>query len=167
MSLKLISTEGMQRRPCPLATDADTADMVEGLFIQQGATGFDVADGSVANVYQIWTGKRTWWSDDNLEVSSPSQRTDVEAIVRTVDDETTATGKAMVSGQVTGLFGEYIAETDQFVGTPAVNAALTVNSDGKLEAIEAEDEDSLTFAYVDAALADSSHDGMLRFRRVL
>jgi len=66
---------------------------------------FDGAIAAGAASYAVWT------EHDNSEWSY-----DVDA-----------------TGQITLMYGNYRALTDQFVGTPAVGAALYADTDGKLD----------------------------------
>ena len=163
MSLKLYSTEFMQRRPCPLKDGALDGTIVEGLFvIDTDGTGYDLVSGvaDTFNVYQIWTGRKT---------ASNNQRTDVAAIMQSVADVTEESGYAIFAGQVTGLFGQYIVQigAECYDATahgsqPAItlrNQALTVE-DGQIVGADTADP---VIAYVDA-LPDS--DGFLTIRRV-
>ena len=177
MSLKLFSTEFMTRRECRLKEFIDKKDSVPGHEIREGQfvvnegdnlfrlanladdSLIDSPEDKVYNVYQVWTGKRT---TDNVwtgkRVQPDNQRTDVEAILSSYED-----GEVKDSaGQVTGLFGQYIAEVNStaFIGDSFdQNAPLTVE-DGKLK--EAEETDPV-IAYVDQW---PTENGGLRFRRV-
>ena len=164
MSFKLISTEGMQRRPCPIDSTLSTTNITEGMFIAQidAGTTFALPTAGEANVYQVWTGKRT--SGATIE-----QRTDVDAIIRSTADAGENSGYAVESGQVTGLFGQYIAETDQYNTdrTYAIGDALVVTTTGILDNDAALVAAGTVIGYVDELVANSDNDDHLRFRRVI
>lgn len=178
MSLNLYSTEFMTRRECRLKKYIDLKESVlggairEGQFIVNegddlfrlanlaGATLIDSPETKVFNVYQVWTGKRASSNVWTGKRSNPdNQRTDVEAILSSYEVGEDTVDSA---GQVTGLFGQYIAEVDSncFTGEEFdQNAPLTVE-DGKLKVAEGGDP---VIAYVDQF---PTADGLLRFRRV-
>ena len=147
MSLKLYSTEFMTRRECKV--DA-AVDAIEGQFVaNKGDNVFGLASATY-NVYQVWTGRKT----DGAGI-----RTDIQAIL--TDENPTVDA----IGQVTGLFGQYIAEVNddcftEPVGGWTINMPLTVTAGLLVEATG----DAPIVAYVDELPVNN--DSLLRFRRV-
>ena len=164
MSLKLYSTEFMTRRECRLKNGVVA---IEGQFVQtEGDNIYILADGTTSNVYQVWTGKHDQSNriEDGGDESGLAQRTDVEAIMDPYDSTGDGTLDKASGGQITGLFGQYIAETDQYTGTIAIdgiNGDLTCAS-GKLVAWT---EGDSVVAVVDEIPANTD-SGYLRYKRV-
>ena len=184
MSFKLFSTKNMATRECRLKAYLDDLETLAGDEIIEGQ--FVVNDGDnlfrlanladseyiaeaetpVFNVYQVWTGKKSTstynqWTGQSV---TNTQRTDVTSIVSRYDSDGDGTVDTNSPAQVTGLYGQYIAETDRYTGTfgdDKMNAALTV-VDGDLK--EAGEGDPV-IAYVDE-IPGNTDSGLLRFRRI-